>query len=61
MTSHTFHTDERRWQAVLARDAGADGQFVFAVRTTGIFVVPPAKRAMRCARMYIFILMPKRR
>ena len=43
MTSHTFHTDERRWQAVLARDAGADGQFVFAVRTTGIFCRPSCK------------------
>lgn len=43
MTSHTFHTDERRWQAVLERDAGADGQFVFAVRTTGIFCRPSCK------------------
>ncbi len=30
-------TDDRRWQAVLReRDTGADGQFVFAVLTTGI-------------------------
>lgn len=49
MTSHTFHTDARRWQAVLARNAQADGQFVFAVRTTGIFCRPSckARRALR--------------
>lgn len=29
-----------RWRAVLARDAGADGRFVYAVRSTGIFCRP---------------------
>ena len=29
-------TDDRRWQAVCERDTRADGQFVFAVLTTGI-------------------------
>jgi AraC family transcriptional regulator of adaptative response/methylated-DNA-[protein]-cysteine methyltransferase len=29
-----------RWTAVLARDARADGTFVFAVRTTGVFCRP---------------------
>jgi AraC family transcriptional regulator of adaptative response/methylated-DNA-[protein]-cysteine methyltransferase len=29
-----------RWQAVCARDARADGTFVFAVRTTGVFCRP---------------------
>lgn len=33
-------TDEQCWQAVCARDASHDGQFVFAVRTTGIFCRP---------------------
>lgn len=34
------------WQAVCARDAGRDGQFVFAVRSTGIYCRPscPARR-----------------
>ncbi len=32
-------TDDQRWQSVLARDSNADGEFVFAVRTTGIFAV----------------------
>lgn len=36
-----------RWQSVVARDAGADGRFVFAVRTTGIYCRPscPSRRA----------------
>ena len=38
--------DDPRWQAVLARDATADGGFVFAVRSTGIYCRPscPARR-----------------
>jgi len=30
---------EKQWQMVLARDAGSDGKFVYAVRSTGIFAV----------------------
>lgn len=33
-------SDDQRWQAVLAREASCDGQFVFAVRTTGIYCRP---------------------
>ncbi len=33
------HEDER-WHAVLARDEGCDGSFVYAVRSTGIFCRP---------------------
>jgi AraC family transcriptional regulator of adaptative response/methylated-DNA-[protein]-cysteine methyltransferase len=42
-------TDDRRWQAVLARDASLDGSFVFAVSSTGIFCRPscPARHARR--------------
>jgi AraC family transcriptional regulator, regulatory protein of adaptative response / methylated-DNA-[protein]-cysteine methyltransferase len=41
--------DEERWQAVKRRDPAFDGQFLFAVRTTGIYCRPscasrPAKR-----------------
>lgn len=32
--------DTRRWNSVCARDASADGSFVFAVRTTGVFCRP---------------------
>lgn len=35
-----YDTDEARWKAVQARDAKADGQFVYAVRTTGVYCCP---------------------
>jgi AraC family transcriptional regulator of adaptative response/methylated-DNA-[protein]-cysteine methyltransferase len=35
-----------RWRAVTARDAAADGAFVYAVKTTGVFCRPtcPSRR-----------------
>ncbi len=41
--------EDRCWQAVLNRDASADGTFVFAVRSTGIYCKPscPARRPRR--------------
>jgi len=44
-----FHDDPAKWSAVERRDAGADEQFVFAVRTTGIYCRPscPARRPKR--------------
>lgn len=41
--------DERRWSAVLARDAREDGRFVFAVTSTGVYCRPscPARRPRR--------------
>jgi AraC family transcriptional regulator, regulatory protein of adaptative response / methylated-DNA-[protein]-cysteine methyltransferase len=38
-----------RWSAVLARDAGRDGEFVFAVSSTGVYCRPscPARRPRR--------------
>ena len=38
--SQTTITDDDAWRAVLARDARFDGQFVTAVRSTGIFCRP---------------------
>lgn len=35
-----FVNDEARWAAVLRRDRAADGAFVFAVRTTGVYCRP---------------------
>lgn len=37
-----------RWRAVIARDAAADGSFVYAVRTTGVYCRPSCPS--RCAR-----------
>jgi AraC family transcriptional regulator of adaptative response/methylated-DNA-[protein]-cysteine methyltransferase len=41
--------DETCWEAVLARDARADGAFVYAVRTTGVYCRPscPSRRPRR--------------
>ena len=41
--------DAEAWNAVAARDARADGKFVFAVKTTGIYCRPscPARRPNR--------------
>lgn len=41
--------DEQRWSAVLARDAGQDGEFVYGVASTGIYCRPscPSRRPLR--------------
>ena len=44
-----FDTDEARWKAVKSREAAADGSFVYAVATTGVYCRPscsarPARR-----------------
>jgi AraC family transcriptional regulator of adaptative response/methylated-DNA-[protein]-cysteine methyltransferase len=41
--------EEARWQAVLSKDAQANGQFVFAVSSTGIYCRPscPSRRPLR--------------
>ncbi|MEM6930826.1 MAG: Ada metal-binding domain-containing protein, partial [Myxococcota bacterium] len=45
----TDSSDGLRWQAVLDRDAAADGTFVYSVVTTGVFCRPscPARRPRR--------------
>ena len=42
----TVSADKARWQAVLARDPGLDGQFVYGVSTTRIYCRPscPSRR-----------------
>lgn len=44
-----YLTNTLRWQAVLYRDAAANGHFLYAVRTTGIYCRPtcPSKRPKR--------------
>lgn len=44
-----LHDDESQWQAVLAKDARFDGQFVFAVSSTKIYCRPscPSRRPNR--------------
>ncbi len=38
--SEAANQNDPRWAAVLARDASADGRFVYAVRTTGVYCRP---------------------
>jgi len=51
MTAMTsiFDTDEARWAAVRRRDADADGQFYYSVRSTGVYCRPscPSRGALR--------------
>ena len=47
--------EDKRWEAVLARDLGQDGRFVYGVASTGIYCRPscPSRRPMR-ARVRFF-------
>ena len=40
LTTSLITEDDPRWAAVVARDPRADGQFVYAVKTTGIYCRP---------------------
>ena len=48
-TSITSLTEPDDWRAVLARDRSADGTFLYAVTTTGIYCRPscPSRRPNR--------------
>ncbi len=51
--------EEGRWQAVLARDAEADGAFVYAVLSTGVYCKPscPSRKPQR--QQVLFFPMPE--
>ncbi|TAN11809.1 MAG: bifunctional DNA-binding transcriptional regulator/O6-methylguanine-DNA methyltransferase Ada [Burkholderiaceae bacterium] len=40
MNTRTYDTADARWAAVRARDTAADGRFVYATRTTGVYRQP---------------------
>jgi AraC family transcriptional regulator of adaptative response/methylated-DNA-[protein]-cysteine methyltransferase len=48
-SNSTKVSGDKRWDAVVARDAARDGEFVFAVATTGVYCRPscPARRPRR--------------
>jgi AraC family transcriptional regulator of adaptative response/methylated-DNA-[protein]-cysteine methyltransferase len=53
--AHPDDRDETRWQAVTQRDAAADGRFVYAVRTTGVYCKPSCSaRAARRENVRFF-------
>ncbi|MDD2878137.1 MAG: bifunctional DNA-binding transcriptional regulator/O6-methylguanine-DNA methyltransferase Ada [Acidiphilium sp.] len=49
MTQAIEETDAQRWAAIVQRDRRADGQFYYAVQTTGVYCYPScaARRARR--------------
>jgi len=50
-----FLTDSLRWDAVTNRDRQADGEFVYAVKTTGIYCRPTcASRLPNRVNVYFF-------
>lgn len=54
-TAESFGTDEARRAAVAARDAAADGRFVYAVRSTGVYCRPSCpSRAARPENLRFF-------
>jgi AraC family transcriptional regulator of adaptative response/methylated-DNA-[protein]-cysteine methyltransferase len=55
MTTSSFASERARWRAVASRDARADGAFVFAVRTTGVYCRPSCSaRAARRENVRFF-------
>jgi len=51
-------TDESQWQAVLAKDSRCDGQFVFAVSSTGIYCRPSCPSRRPCRDRVSFFALP---
>ena len=49
LVEQATRSDESLWAAVMARDADADGRFVYAVATTGVYCRPscPSRRPRR--------------
>src|SRR5476649_731709 len=46
---HVTHDEDARWSAVLGHERAADGAFVYAVRSTGVYCRPscPSRRPRR--------------
>jgi len=57
---HTTATkDDTRWAAVQARDQRADGQFVYGVRTTGIYAAPSSAARLPRRENVVFFDTPE--
>ena len=52
--SSKFETEEQRWQAVKERDSAADGFFVYAVKTTGVYARPSSAARLPNFKNVIF-------
>jgi AraC family transcriptional regulator, regulatory protein of adaptative response / methylated-DNA-[protein]-cysteine methyltransferase len=49
-----YQDDDQRWAAVVARDAEADGHFVYAVETTGIYCMPSSASRLPKRKNVVF-------
>jgi len=54
-----YQTDGGRWAAVLARDARAEGAFLYAVRTTGVYCRPTCRSRMPRRENVAFFQSPR--
>jgi AraC family transcriptional regulator, regulatory protein of adaptative response / methylated-DNA-[protein]-cysteine methyltransferase len=53
-----FSSEEERWTALCARDPAADGHFVYAVKSTGIYCRPSCASAVKRRENVEFYLTP---
>ncbi len=51
--------DNARWASVSANDEQADGEFIYAVRTTGIYCRPSCRSRLPCRRNVVFFENPE--
>ena len=54
-----YASDEARWRAVTRRDARADGQFVYGVRTTHVYARPSASARLPRRENVVFFDSPQ--
>lgn len=62
MTMNTiaaYDTDDARWAAVQQREAAADGHFVYAVRTTGVYAQPSSAARLPRRENVVFFDSPQ--
>jgi AraC family transcriptional regulator of adaptative response/methylated-DNA-[protein]-cysteine methyltransferase len=59
LTPLRYDTDDQRWAAVLARQATADGHFVYAVKTTGIYARPSSSARLPQRENVVFFTTPE--
>lgn len=58
-TARARRVSHSRWQAVQARDASADGAFVYAVRSTGIYCRPSCPSRKPGREQVVFFPLPE--
>lgn len=56
--SDDFGTDDQRWRAVRNRDRFADGRFVYAVKTTGVYCRPACPSRLPLCENVLFLSSP---